>query len=289
ETIGNLKLECIDLDDKKAVSRVCENFKPDAAVHFAARSLVGESMTDPLPYLGGNVAASLNLFRSLVENGCRYIVFSSSAAVYGIPEAVPIEESAHVQPINPYGASKWICEQLLGQFSGNGLLNFVSLRYFNAAGADIMNDLGEDHEPETHLIPRVILTALGKYRNVQIYGTDYPTKDGTCLRDYIHVSDLAGAHMAAFDYLLNGGSSMIFNLGNGDGFSVREIINIVKEVSGKSFQVAEENKRPGDPPFLIASNSLAESKLGWKPEFDIHEIVKSAWEWHSKHPDGYSG
>ncbi|MBN1289003.1 MAG: UDP-glucose 4-epimerase GalE [Actinobacteria bacterium] len=289
ESTGTLKFECVDLDDRKTVSRVCGDYKPDAAIHFAARSLVGESMTDPLSYLGGNVAASLNLFRSLVENGCRNIVFSSSAAVYGIPGSVPIDENAPVRPINPYGSSKWICEQLLGQFSSSGLLNFVSLRYFNAAGADIGNDLGEDHEPETHLIPRVVLAALGKYPSVKIFGTDYPTGDGTCVRDYIHVNDLAGAHIAALDYLLERGGSTILNLGNGDGFSVREIISLVKEVSGVSFSVSEEDKRPGDPPVLIASNSRAEFEIGWKPQLGIREIVRSAWEWHSMHPDGYSG
>lgn len=288
DAVGDLELAPLDLDDKSSISLACSRFKPDAAVHFAARSLVGESMENPLAYLGGNVGVSLNLFRALVESGCGHIVFSSSAAVYGIPEIVPIEESAPVKPINPYGASKWICEQLLGQLSLNDLLSFVSLRYFNAAGADNENDLGEDHDPETHLIPRVISAAMGKYPSVAIYGTDYPTDDGTCIRDYIHIRDLAEAHKAALEYLTGGGSSTILNLGNGNGFSVREIVEVVREISGNDFTVIEEEKRPGDPPILIAANDRAESELGWKPQFPgIRDIVRSAWRWHTKHPDGY--
>lgn len=284
----SLNLSTTDIDDRQAILDVCNDFKPEAAVHFASRSLVGESMRDPLGYLGGNIGGSLNLFRALVECGCKYAVFSSSAAVYGNPTETPIEEDAVISPINPYGAAKVICEQFLEQLSMYNQLKFVSLRYFNAAGADTINDLGEDHNPETHLIPRVIFAALGKASSVSIFGTDYETPDGTCVRDYIHVNDLANAHRVALDHLSSGGESGVFNLGNGNGFSVREIVDVVRSISGSDFKVAEEDRRPGDPPVLVASNRRAEAVLGWKPECaDIKGIIMSAWEWHSKHPEGY--
>lgn len=288
QSVGNLDISVTDIDDRQALLDVCNGFQPEAAVHFAARSLVGESMSNPLGYLGGNIGGSLNLFRAMVESGGKYVVFSSSAAVYGSPAEIPIKEDALISPINPYGASKVICEQCLQQLSEYNQLKFVSLRYFNAAGADTANDLGEDHSPETHLIPRVISAALGKAPSVSIFGTDYKTPDGTCVRDYIHVNDLANAHRIALDYMSAGGESGIFNLGNANGFSVREIVDVVKSISGTDFDVIEEDRRPGDPPVLVASNRRAEAELGWKPEHaDIDGIVRSAWEWHSKHPDGY--
>lgn len=288
ESAGELDFRIADIEDKEAIRKICLEYKPEAAVHFAARSLVGESISDPIGYLGGNVRGSLNLFLALVENGCKHIVFSSSAAVYGNPVEIPIEESAAVTPINPYGASKMLCERYLEQLSNYNLVKFVSLRYFNAAGADTAHDLGEDHNPETHLIPRIIFAALEKSAFVSIFGTDYETRDGTCIRDYIHVNDLADAHRTALDYLSGGGKSGIFNLGNGNGFSVREIVDIAKSISGTDFKVVEEARRPGDPPVLVASNRRAESELGWKPaRGNIEKIVRSAWEWHSKHPNGY--
>jgi len=286
--VGEAPLEIGELTNLEDITRVCESFLPEACMHFAAHSLVDESVRDPLKYMRDNPVGSLNLARALCECGCRYLVFSSTCAVYGVPEKVPITEDEKTEPINPYGASKLLIEQALSELAKRGVLSFVSLRYFNAAGADVENDLGEDHQPETHLIPRVIKAALGIEQSAVIYGNDYPTSDGTCVRDYIHVVDLCKAHLLALDYLKGGGDSLILNLGNGNGFTVKEVVDSVKRVSKKDFQVRVESRREGDPPILVASSEKIRSKLKWAPSYtDIDQIVETAWIWHSRHPEGY--
>ncbi|MFH1150554.1 MAG: UDP-glucose 4-epimerase GalE [Actinomycetota bacterium] len=286
--VADLDLEVADLEDPSALGSVCSRFGPEACMHFAADSLVGESMVDPLKYFRSNVAGSINLAAALVEYGCRGIVFSSTAAVYGDAETVPITETHPKRPVNFYGLTKYMFEQALCALDGAGQLKCVCLRYFNAAGADVAGDLGEDHHPETHLIPRVIAAALDLEPRAEVFGTDYPTADGTCVRDYIHVLDLARAHVLALEYLEETGGSGIFNLGNGSGFSVAEVIETVRKVSGREFEVAEGPRREGDPPVLVASSDKIRDELGWRPEFaDLESIVSSAWEWHSLHPTGY--
>jgi len=289
EAIEGFELERVDIDDRSALRMACSRFKPEAAMHFAGLSLVGESMEEPLDYFRVNLSGSLNLLLALVDTGCGSLVFSSSAAVYGAPESVPIAEDASTDPISPYGVSKLTFERVLSYVARAGDIRFASLRYFNAAGAYLGNGLGEDHHPESHLIPRVILAALGKEPVASIYGDDYPTPDGTCVRDYIHISDLCRAHMLALDHLGSGGESGIFNLGNGSGFSVREVIDSVASVSGREFEVSVAGRRHGDPPSLVASSEKARRVLGWEPSFtDVGSIVETAWSWHSAHPDGYA-
>jgi len=282
-------LEIADLRDRKTVRAACEKFLPDACMHFAAVSLVGESVEQPARYYGVNVAGSVNLLEALLECGCKAFVFSSTAAVYGEPQSVPIEEDSATRPVNPYGHTKLAFERILRECAKAGGFSYVSLRYFNAAGADIEGGLGEDHVPETHLVPLVVKAALGLLPRVSIFGNDYPTADGTCVRDYIHVSDLANAHLLALEYLAGGGSSSVYNLGNGDGFSVREVIDSVKRVSGRDFEVVEAGRRAGDPPSLVASSKRIAKELGWKPAYTgLDSIVETAYAWHSAHPRGYS-
>ena len=289
QAAGGARLVRVDLEDRSAVNEACGTFRPEACMHFAAQSLVGESMEKPLKYFMANLSGSLNLLSGLVKAGCGKLVFSSSAAVFGAPECVPIAEDAATSPISPYGISKLAFEQVLAHVARAGDVSYASLRYFNAAGADLEHGLGEDHRPETHLIPKVIAAALGKERSVAIFGDDYPTPDGTCIRDYIHVRDLCQAHLLALGHLSSGGESGVFNLGNGSGFSVREVLESVRRVSGEDFSVVVEDRRPGDPPALVASSAKIRSVLGWKPSFtDIDGIVGTAWRWHSEHPDGYS-
>ncbi|PKQ28853.1 MAG: UDP-glucose 4-epimerase GalE [Candidatus Anoxymicrobium japonicum] len=288
QAVQGLDLEILDIEDASALLCACEQFKPDACIHFAARSLVGESMAEPLNYFRTNVSGSVNLMRALVECGCRAMVFSSSAATYGAAERSPILETDPTRPINPYGLTKLMVEWMLEELARAGVMRHASLRYFNAAGADPVHNLGEDHTPETHLLPRVIASALGLEPRVSIYGTDYPTPDGTCVRDYIHIVDLARAHILAVQHLEAGGDGGVFNLGNGAGFSVREVIDSVKETSGKKFEIVEEPRREGDPPELVASSERIKSTLGWSPSHPgLADIVKTAWEWHSSHPSGY--
>jgi UDP-glucose 4-epimerase len=287
--VADLDLEVANLEDPSALGSVCSRFKPDACMHFAADSLVGESMADPLKYFRSNVAGSINLAAALVEHGCRGIVFSSTAAVYGDAETVPITETHPKRPVNFYGLTKYMFEQALCALDRAGQLSCVCLRYFNAAGAYTAADLGEDHHPETHLIPRVIAAALGSEPRAEVFGTDYPTSDGTCVRDYIHVLDLARAHLLALEHLGGTGGSGIFNLGNGNGFSVREVIEAVRGVSGGDFEVVEGPRREGDPPVLVASSDKIRDELGWEPRFpDLESIVGSAWNWHTRHPQGYN-
>jgi len=286
--VGGVDIAVVNLEDLSAVTETCRAFQPEACLHFAARSLVAESVAEPLAYFRTNVGGSLNLVGALLETDCDLMVFSSSAATYGIPEGSPIVEDAETAPINPYGVSKLMFERILKWLSEAGSLSYVSLRYFNAAGADILHDLGEDHDPETHLVPRVIAAALGTEPSVSVYGTDYPTPDGTCVRDYIHILDLARAHLLALDYLSSGGPSAVFNLGNGNGFSVKEVIDVVGRVSGREFDIVNAERREGDPSILVASSELIKSRLAWKPEFaDLETIIETAWQWHSRHPDGY--
>lgn len=256
----------------------------DAVVHFAASALVGESMTNPEKYFRNNVASGLNLLESTKNASIDKFVFSSTCATFGVPKTMPMNETLSQNPVNPYGESKLMFEKMLKWFHQIHGLEFVAFRYFNAAGAT--KQFGEDHRIETHLIPNVLRVALGQKENCSIFGSDYPTPDGTCIRDYIHVLDLAQAHLLA----LEPGKQGFFNLGNGDGHSVREVVNTCRKVSGRDIPVVEEHRRPGDPPRLIANASKATNELGWKPQFgSLSDIIGSAWEWHNKHPHGYQG
>jgi UDP-glucose 4-epimerase len=255
---------------------------PEAILHFAANALVGESMENPGKYFHNNVVNGLKLLDAAVKTGVRKFIFSSTCAVYGLPERVPITEDLPLRPINPYGESKLMFEKMLGWYQQLHGLEFVALRYFNAAGAG--ENFGEHHRVETHLIPRVLMVALGQLPHCDIWGTDYPTPDGTCIRDYIHVVDLAQAHLLALAPKTNG----VFNLGNGDGYSVREVLQTCERVTGRKLPVREQARRPGDPPRLVAAAEKAKRELGWKPRFPkLEDIVAGAWRWHQKHPDGY--
>lgn len=288
QAVPGVALDRIDIEDLADLRASCLEFEPEVCMHFAGSSLVEESVRDPLKYLHGNLVGGLNLLRALADSGCDRLIFSSSCSIFGIPESVPITEDTPAHPINPYGLSKLLFENVLSECAARDGVRFVSLRYFNAAGAFIEKDLGEDHEPETHLIPRVINAALGKAPEVVIYGTDYPTPDGTCIRDYVHVVDLCQAHLLAMEHLAGGGESRFFNLGTEKGYSVREVVDSVARVSGKKFLVLEAERRPGDPPILVSSSRKIVLELGWKPRFDdLDRVVGTAWEWHSEHPDGY--
>ena len=260
----------------------------DAVIHFAANSLVGESMENPLKYYDNNLCGTKVLLESLIAHNIKNIVFSSTAATYGEPKHTPILEDDPTNPTNCYGETKKAMERMFYWTQQAHGLKYVSLRYFNACGAHISGKIGEAHNPETHLIPIILQAANGKRDHISIFGTDYNTPDGTCIRDYIHVTDLAQAHILAVEYLLNGGESNIFNLGNGVGFSVREVIETAKKVTGKEIKVIEEERRAGDPAILIASSDKAKNILGWKPEYDdLSTIIETAWKWHSTHLNGY--
>lgn len=260
----------------------------DAVIHFAANSLVGESMINPLKYYDNNLCGTKVLLESLVAHNIQNIVFSSTAATYGEPKHTPILEDDPTNPTNCYGETKKAMERMFYWTQQAHGLKYVSLRYFNACGAHISGKIGEAHNPETHLIPIILQAANGTRDHISIFGTDYKTPDGTCIRDYIHVTDLAQAHILAVKYLLNGGESNIFNLGNGVGFSVREVIETAKKVTGKEIKVIEEERRAGDPAILIASSDKAKNILGWKPEYDdLSTIIETAWKWHSTHLNGY--
>jgi UDP-glucose 4-epimerase len=271
-----------DLGDQARLSAAMKEHRPDAIMHFAANALVGESMQNPMKYFRNNFQNGLNIVQAMLDSGTQRIVFSSTCATYGIPEEVPIHERLPQKPVNPYGESKLMFEKALRWFSEiHGIIN-VNLRYFNAAGASAQ--FGEHHRIETHLIPNIVKVALGQAPHVQIFGTDYPTPDGTCIRDYIHIRDLASAHMLA----LKSEKSDFFNLGTGSGYSVREVIDAVKEVTGKEIPVVEQPRRAGDPPRLIADSTKIKSTLGWTPRYEsVKAIVESAWAWHQKHPNGY--
>jgi UDP-glucose 4-epimerase len=271
-----------DLADRLQIEAALSSTRPDAVMHFAAYALVPESMRDPSKYFRNNIANGLNLLDAVVATGVQRIIFSSTCAIFGPPERVPIDETAHPRPVSPYGESKLAFEKILRWYDEIHALKFVSLRYFNAAGAT--ENLGEDHRPETHLIPNVLKVALGQSPNVEIYGTDYETPDGTCIRDYIHIVDLARAHILA----LGATASGFYNLGTGGGSSVREVIAACRKITGRKIETIEKPRRPGDPPRLIASSEKIKKELGWQPQFQsLDAIVESAWKWHVKFPDGY--
>ncbi|MBR4676330.1 MAG: UDP-glucose 4-epimerase GalE [Victivallales bacterium] len=271
-----------NLADTAELNRVMKDFSPEGVIHFAAFIEVGESMKDPGKYFANNVGNAINLAEAAARAHVRKLVFSSTAAVYGMPDVVPIQETMPKEPINPYGRSKLMFEQVLDWYERIYGMQYTALRYFNAAGATRIH--GEDHHPETHLIPLVIQAAMGVRPSISIFGTDYKTMDGTCIRDYVHVLDLAQAHLLA----LEKDGSAAFNLGSGKGYSVRQVIDTVRKVSGKEFAVKEEAPRPGDPAELIADSTMAKTRLGWKPQYDCLEtIVRSAWEWRQEHPNGY--
>jgi UDP-glucose 4-epimerase len=272
-----------DLADKTAVSSLIGAEQPAAVMHFAAKALVGESMQNPYKYFFNNVSCGLNILDAMVEHGVKRFVFSSTCATYGIPEIVPIDEQAPQRPVNPYGESKLIFEKILRWYDQIHGVVFAALRYFNAAGAT--EAFGEDHRIETHLIPCVLQVPLGKREHAQVFGTDYPTPDGSCIRDYIHVTDLAQAHALALEVKESGS----FNLGIGGGVSVLEVIEACRKITGKNIPFVTQARRPGDPPRLIASAQKAREVLGWRPQYEqIEDIVSSAWSWHLRHPNGYN-
>ncbi len=270
-----------DLSEKDFLKKVIEDFKPDAVMHFAAFIEVAESVKKPLKYYRNNTANTLNLLESMIETGVKNFIFSSTAAVYGNPERVPVNEDAPIKPINPYGQSKAYVEGILKDLDkAEKDFKYVSLRYFNVAGADPEGKLGQKYQNATHLITRALKTAKGEYEKLYIFGTDYPTSDGTCIRDFIHVSDLAEAHILALEYLLSGGESEIFNCGYGHGYSVKEVVSIAKKVTGIDFPVEETGRREGDPAVLVADSKKLKRKLNWKPKYDNLEfIIKTAWDW----------
>ena len=276
-----------DLSDQEKLVKVFQANSIDAVMHFAADCLVGESVQNPLKYFNNNVKNSLKLVETMEEFYIKKIVFSSSAAVYGEPEEIPISEDHPRAPTNPYGETKWIFEQVLQAFHEAGKLNYISLRYFNAAGADPEGQLGEDHSRETHLIPLVIKAALDG-TSVPVFGTDYDTPDGTCIRDYVHVTDLAHAHILALGKLNQPKFSGTYNLGNGNGYSVKQVIDTVKKVTGRKVAAIDSPRRPGDPARLVASSQKFKEEAGWIPRYpDLETIVKTAYDWYREHPKGY--
>lgn len=271
------------LSDIEKLRAVFKQYTVSTVMHFAAFAYVGESVSDPQKYYINNVQNTLNLLRAMQENNVKNFIFSSTCATYGNPVEIPITEKHPQNPVNPYGQSKLIVEKVLRDYNSAYGLNYVSLRYFNAAGADPDCEIGEWHEPETHLIPLVLDVAQGKREYINIFGTDYNTADGTCIRDYIHVKDLAKAHILAVEHLLNGGESACFNLGNGNGFSVREVIETVSAVTQKKIRAIESDRRPGDPPILIGSAEKIRERLKWEPSCcDLPTIISTAWKWHRK-------
>ena len=278
----------VDIRDGAGLDTVFEKEKIDGVIHFAAFSQVGESMTKPLKYYENNLWGTTSLLKSMVAHGVDKIVFSSTAATYGEPERVPILEGDKTEPTNCYGETKLAMEKLMSWTERAHGLRYVALRYFNACGAHPDGVIGEAHDPETHLIPLILQVPLGKREEISVFGDDYPTHDGTCIRDYIHVNDLAQAHILAMDYLFNGGESDVFNLGNGVGFTVKEVIDVAREVTGHPIPAETVPRRAGDPAQLVASSEKARAVLGWKPRFDsLNTIVSTAWAWHKNHPNGY--
>lgn len=280
EAVLHGKLEVFDLKNQKKLEKVLKEFQPNIVIHFAASINIAESARKPDKYYVNNYCTTIKLLKTMVKTGVRKIIFSSSASVYGNPEVTPVPETHPLNPINPYGRSKALCELLLKDFETAYGLKYVSLRYFNAAGADPEGEIGESHNPETHLIPLILKAAKGEEKSVKIFGANYKTPDGTCIRDFIHVNDLAEAHKLALLYLMDGGKSCTLNCGYGHGYSVREVIDTVKKVTRKEFKIEEKEKRPGDPDILIADNSKIKWVLNWKPKFDdLEYIVKTAWNW----------
>lgn len=278
-----------DLRDKNILDKIFTENHVEAVIDFAAYSLVGESMVEPLKYFNNNVSGTISLLEAMKKYRVKYIVFSSTAATYGEPENTPILENDKTIPTNAYGESKLLVEKILKWCDTCYGIKFTVLRYFNAAGAHINGKIGEDHSPETHLIPLILQVALNKRDEIMIFGDDYKTKDGTCVRDYIHVSDLASAHLLALNRLIDGGESRIYNLGNGTGFTVKEVIEVARKVTNHPIPAKIAPRRAGDPAILIASSDKAISELNWKPKFNsLETIIETAWKWHSSHIDGYS-
>ncbi|MBW4499982.1 MAG: UDP-glucose 4-epimerase GalE [Scytonema hyalinum WJT4-NPBG1] len=283
EQVLQVKLIVGDTSDRPLLDNIFTTHNITAVMHFAAYIAVGESVTDPAKYYHNNVAGTLTLLEAMLAASINKFIFSSTCALYGVPKFVPLTEDHPQDPISPYATTKWMVERILSDFDTAYNLKSVRFRYFNAAGADPTGLLGEDHEPETHLIPLVLMAALGKRESILIFGTDYPTTDGTCIRDYIHVTDLAQAHVLGLEYLLKGGDSEVFNLGNGSGFSVREVIESAKEVTGAEIKIEERDRRPGDPPILVGSSDKASKVLGWRPQYpNIKDILTHAWQWHQR-------
>ncbi|MBD1869755.1 UDP-glucose 4-epimerase GalE [Leptolyngbya sp. FACHB-671] len=283
EKVLQVELVVGDTCDRALLDQLFASRNIAAVMHFAAYAYVGESVTDPAKYYRNNFIGTLTLLEAMVAASVNKFVFSSTCATYGVPKTVPIPEDHPQDPINPYGATKLMVERVLADFGVAYGLKSVCFRYFNAAGADPAGRLGEDHNPETHLIPLVLLAALGQRESISILGTDYPTPDGTCIRDYIHVADLASAHVLGLEYLLKGGDTDVFNLGNGNGFSVKQVIETAKQVTGRDFKVVEGDRRPGDPPALVGSGEKASKILGWQPQYaDLSKILSHAWQWHQQ-------
>jgi len=285
--LGQAELVEGDLSDYPLLLDTLNKYEIEAVMHFVALIEVGESVNEPLRYYHNNVCNSRSLLSAMEAAGVQKFVFSSTAAVYGTPVKVPLTEDSPQEPINPYGETKLAVERMCHYQSQAGKLRYAALRYFNACGAGNNASLGEDHRPESHLIPLTIQAAMGKRDQILIYGTDYPTPDGTCIRDYVHVDDLCSAHLLALDKL-NENCELTCNLGNGTGYSVRQVVETVKEVSGKDFKVAETDRRTGDPAVLTSDATRAINELGWKPKFtNLKDIIETAWSWHNAHPDGY--
>jgi UDP-glucose 4-epimerase len=283
ETVLDVEFVHGDISDRPLLDQLFQTYPIDAVIHFAAYAYVGESVTNPAKYYRNNVVGTLTLLEAMVQAEVFKIVFSSTCASYGNPHQIPIPEDHPQSPINPYGMSKLMVEQILEDFDRAYGLRSVRFRYFNAAGADPHGRLGEDHSPETHLIPLILLTALGQREHITVFGTDYKTPDGTCIRDYIHVSDLADAHILGLKYLLDDGETSVFNLGNGEGFSVKEVITAAREITGLPITVEEGPRRAGDPAILIGSATKARKVLGWDPQYNqIEVILDHAWRWHQK-------
>ncbi|MFM7364617.1 MAG: UDP-glucose 4-epimerase GalE [Cuspidothrix sp.] len=283
EQVLQVELIAGDTSDRPLLDHLFQSRNFTAVMHFSAYAYVGESVTDPAKYYRNNVLGTLILLESMLAASIKKFVFSSTCATYGVPNFIPITENHPQNPINPYGATKLMVEKILADFDVAYNFKSVCFRYFNAAGANPQGLLGEDHNPETHLIPLILQTALGQRESIAIFGTDYPTPDGTCIRDYIHVNDLADAHILGLEYLLNGGESEVFNLGNGNGFSVKQVIATAEDVTGMVISVKECDRRPGDPPALIGTSEKARKILNWQPKYPgIKDIVAHAWQWHQK-------
>jgi UDP-glucose-4-epimerase GalE len=272
-----------DLADGARLRAVLSEHRVEAVLHFAALAYVGESVEHPQRYYENNVANTLNLLRAMLEQEVKRFIFSSTCAVYGNPNRIPLTEDHSLAPVNPYGRTKLMVETVLNDYAQSYGMKHVNLRYFNAAGADPDGELGEDHDPETHLIPRVLMTALDRFKDVEIFGADYPTKDGTCVRDYVHVSDLAAAHVLALEWLLQGRPSECFNLGTGQGYTVNEVVERARAITGRAIAAISSPRRAGDPPVLVAGNEKATKTLGWQPRYAaLDEIISSAWKWHQR-------
>lgn len=275
------------IGDKNLIEKILSEHEIEAAMHFSAFAYVGESVEKPNKYYENNFVQTLKLLDVLIENDVKKIIFSSTCATYGEPIYIPIDETHPQNPVNPYGFTKFMVERVLQDYDAAYNLKFVALRYFNACGAS--GECGEDHDPETHLIPLVLQTALGRRDSISIFGDDYPTEDGTAVRDYIHISDLSDAHLLALEHLRGGGNSEFINLGNGKGFSVKEVIEAARKVTGKEIKAEIAPRRTGDPSHLVGNAEKARKVLGWKPKFPgIEQIIESAWAWHKAHPNGYS-